>query len=330
MRAIGVLGAALLAAAVAAPAWALVTVRVEPEATVKGEEMTLGDLAAMSGDPELARRLKQVRLGPSPAPGGTQRIDPDYLRIRLAEPRLSPAEVHLLLPDQIVVTRAFQVLTGAAIVEAAGRQLQERLEMAGTSDEPFAVTALSRPADLRIPTGNFEVVAQVPGDPPTHGAVPTTVTVKVDGRSYQTLPLTFRVGRLRPVVVAARPIDAKSPLGPADWRIERRASTELPAGAMTAPPEAGDFEAAQAVREGDVLTPVHLRKRIAVKRGELVTLVVEGPNFRITTQGVAVTDGRKGDTLRVLNPTSKREALGIVEASGVVRVPFASAGGDIR
>lgn len=327
MRAIGVLGAALLAATLATPAWALVTVRVEPEATVKGDEMMLGDLAAMSGDPELARRLKQVRLGPSPTPGGTQRIDPDYVRLRLSEPRFSPAEVHLLLPDQIVVTRAFQVLTGAQIVEAAARQLQERLEVAGTSDEPYAVTALSRPADLRVAMGHVEVVAQVPGDPPAHGAVATSVTVKVDGKSYQTMPLTFRVGRLRPVIVAARPIDAKSPLGPADWRIERRASTELPAGAMMAPPEAGDFEAAQAVREGEVLTPIHLRKRLAVKRGELVTLVVEGPNFRITTQGVAVTDGRKGDTLRVLNPTSKREALGIVEASGLVRVPFASAGG---
>jgi flagella basal body P-ring formation protein FlgA len=235
-----------------------------------------------------------------------------------------------MVPDQVVVTRAFQVLMGAAIVEAAKRQIQDRLGATGASEEPYAATALSRPADLRIPTGTVEIVAQVPGDPLAHATAAAIVSVKVDGRSYQTLPLTFRIGRLRPVVVAARPIDAKSPLGPADWRIERRASTELPSGAMTAAPEAGDYETAQAVREGEVLTPIHLRKRIAVKRGELVTLIVEGPNFRITTQGIAVTDGRKGDTLRVQNPTSRREALGVVEASGVVRVPFASAGGDAR
>jgi flagellar basal body P-ring formation protein FlgA len=146
--------------------------------------------------------------------------------------------------------------------------------------------------------------------------------VKVDGRSYRTMLLSFRVGRLRPVLVAARALDSKAALGPGDWRIDRRSSTEIPPTALSAMPEGGDLETAQAIREGEVLTPVLVRRRIAVKRGDIVTLVVEGPNFRITTQGLAMTDARRGDSLRVMNPTSKREALGKVEASGIVRVPF--------
>jgi flagellar basal body P-ring formation protein FlgA len=315
LAALGIAGAA------AWPAWAAVTVRVEAEVTVRGEEVSLGDLATVAGDEDLAYRLRQVRLGSAPAPGGSQRIDPDYVRLRLSESRLLPEHAQLILPDQVMVTRAYQVLMGAAIVEAASRQIQERLELGATSEEPYAVTALSRPADLRVPVGIVEIVAQVPPEP-GQGAMGAEVTVKVEGRSFRTMLLNFRIGRLRPVLVAARPLESRAALNPGDWRVDRRASTEIPATALSAIPEGGDFEAAQAIREGEILTQGLVRRRLAVKRGDIVTLVVEGPGFRITTQGLALTDARRGDSLRVMNPTSKREALGKVEASGIVRVPF--------
>ena len=56
------------------------------------------------------------------------------------------------------------------------------------------------------------------------------------------------------MLVAARPLDAKAALGPGDWRVDRRSSTEIPAAALSAIPDGGDFEAAQPIREGEVLT----------------------------------------------------------------------------
>jgi flagella basal body P-ring formation protein FlgA len=127
------------------------------------------------------------------------------------------------------------------------------------------------------------------------------------------------------VLVATRAIEAKGALGPSDWRVERRSTSELPAAALATWPESADLEAAQPIRAGDVLTPAMVRSRVLVRRGDVVTLLLEGPGFRIMTQGVAVTDGRRGDSLRVLNPTSKRETLGKIEGAGLVRVPFATA-----
>ena len=321
----------LVAAAIAAlphQGWAAVTVRVAPEAVVSADEISLGDLAAVDGDETLASRLRQLRLGPAPMPGATQRIDPEYLRLRLHEPQLEPDSVQLIVPDQIIVTRAFQLLSGAAIIDAASRYIQERLDGAESSADPPAVVVLSRPGDLRVPVGTVELVTQSQVEPTAQSAQAATVTIKVDGRSYQTIPLSFRVGRYRNVVVAARALETRTPLGPGDWRIERRVSTEIPSAALTTPPESADLEAALPIKAGEVLTPTLVRPRVVVKRGEAVTVVLEGPGFRITTQGVAVTDGRRGDSLRVLNQTSKRETLGKVDQSGVVRVPFKTPGGD--
>jgi len=325
---LALLGALGAAAVPPASAEANVTVRLAPETMVRGDEISLGDLATIEGEPELASRLRQVKLGPAPAPGLTQRIDLEYLRMRLGDGRLVPERVELIAPEQVVVSREFQVVTGTAIAEAASRQIQERLAALAPSDEPYAVAALSRPQDARVPAGALEITATLPGAVPGHGVIGATVVVKVDGKTVQTLPQSFRIGRYRSVIVAARALEARTTLGPNDWRVERRATTEVPAGALAAMPDAADLETAQPIKAGDVLTPAVVRPRLLVRRGDLVTLVVEGPGFRITSQGLAVTDGRRGDALRVVNPTSKRETLGKVEAAGLVRVPFQGQGSD--
>src|SRR3990170_8230086 len=98
----------LAAAPVPAGAVAAVTVRLSPESVVRAGEILLEDVATIEGDEPLARRLRQVRLGPAPPPGATQRLDPEYLRLRLREPGLDPGKVRGVGPGEMRVTRAFQ------------------------------------------------------------------------------------------------------------------------------------------------------------------------------------------------------------------------------
>lgn len=311
-----------------ASASAGVTVRVAPEATVQGHEIALGDVATVQGDEALARRLRKLLIGPAPLPGASQRLDPGYLRLRLGEAQLEPSKVTLTIPDEVLVTRAFQVLTGATLVEAASREVRQRLEAQPGARGPWAVVAASRPADLRIPAGSVELVAQVQGDPSTQGSLGATVAIKVDGRPFQTVPLGLRVGRYQDVVVAARPLDTRSPLTTGDLRVEPRSSTDIPEGALSSLPDLADVDLTRSMREGEPLTQALIRRRVLVKRGELVTLLLEGPGFRIVAQGVASSDARRGDMVKVLNATSKREAVGKVDGPGVVRVLFADLGKD--
>jgi flagella basal body P-ring formation protein FlgA len=56
--------------------------------------------------------------------------------------------------------------------------------------------------------------------------------------------------------------------------------------------------------------------------------MLEGEGFRITTQGQANEDAHRGDAVRVVNTSSKREVIGWVEGGGVVRVPYRTLGGE--
>lgn len=59
-----------------------------------------------------------------------------------------------------------------------------------------------------------------------------------------------------------------------------------------------------------------------VRQGQAVTLAVRSGTLTITAQGRALADGREGDPIRVVTPSS-RTVEGIVEAAGTVRLAAA-------
>lgn len=320
MRAIAALlvaGAALAAG----PVWALpaAVARLQPEAVVGAAEVRLGDVAALEGDPALVARLREVRLGPAPAPGLGHYLTTDHVALRLRQHRIDPAAVRLAGAERVKVTRAVQTLSGEALVEAAVAAARERLdEVEGRG--PYAFEPVARPPDLRVGTGAVELVARVQDPSPPYHFVAVSVAVMVDGDETQVVPVALRVARMVPVVVAAQPLAPRTPLALADFRLETRPSTSVPAGALSAIDRVADLELLRPLRPGEVVTERDLRPRMVVKRGDAVTLVLEGQGFRITTTGQAVEDAKRGDLVRVLNPSSKREVVGRVEGAGLVRV----------
>jgi flagella basal body P-ring formation protein FlgA len=300
-----------------------VTVRVAAESLVHKDEIVVADIAVVEGEEPLASRVRRLRLGPSPAPGAQHRLDGDAVRVRLHQPQIDLARVQLVVPERVVVSRAYQLVSGAALVEAASRHALERLlqtDPPGSRAEPYALTPVTRPSDLRLPTGDVELTPRLQDIAAPASYVAGTVAVRVNGRDYQSVPISFRVGRLQPVVVTTRALDSRSALSPADFRLEARPSTEVPFDAIADLVAPGDVELAGVLRPGEIVTQRHLRPRFLVRRGEPVTLLLEAAHYRITTQGLAREDARRGDPIRVLNPTSQREVLGRVEGPGLVRV----------
>jgi flagella basal body P-ring formation protein FlgA len=320
-RVSAVLAIGALAAGLAAHA-AEVTVRMRAEVVVERDDLVLGDLAQVEGLDPLAAQVRAVRLGLAPVAGASQRLELDYLRLRIRQHQIDPGRIEIVAAERTVVTRAFQDLSGDAIVEAATRHALAWLETRDPERGPYALSPVSRPPDRRLPTGPLELRVQLPPDTSGATLLPLTVGIRVDGRDHALVPLTLRIGRLQRVVVASRPLEPRAPVSLADFRLEARASHAVPPGALPAISDVTDLEATRSIRAGDVVTQPMLRARALVRRGERVTLLVEGPGFRITMVGQAEEDARRGEAVRVTNLTSKREVVGQVESAGVVRVNY--------
>jgi flagella basal body P-ring formation protein FlgA len=314
------------ASAAAAPS---AVVRVLPTASLHEDEVVVGDVATVEGDAELAARVRGLRIAAAPALGATQSLDGESVRRRVRLPASLAGRVSVVVPARVVWTRPAQTVTGSALVEAARREALDRLARRApirAGEEPPALAPLAVPADVRVPAADVTLRVRVDDAPAGSAFIGTTVTVLAGGREAHTAAISFRVTRYRPVVVAATAVQARSALGPTDLRVEPRPASEVPLDALTEVDDAAELEAMQTLRPGDVVTVRAVQRRVLVRRGDLVTLVLEGPSFRITTQGVAGQDARRGETVRVTNASSKREVLGRVEGAALVRVPFAALG----
>lgn len=303
------------------PLWAGPVVRVEPSVVVHRDEILLGDVASIEGDPAWVERLRGLRLGPAPAPGTRLHLDADILRARLRS--VAGAErVALVVPDRVAVTRASQTVASGEIVEAARGAARLRMEALDAGGAPHALVAVSRPGDVVAPTGRVSLAAHVQPAAPPYLFAAVNVAVQVDGREHQVVPVTFRVSRYRTVVVAVRALEPGRALGAGDLRLESRPESEVQASALGTVPDVPDLEPTRPVKAGDVVAEGMLRAKVLVKRGQVVTLIAAGRGFRITTQGQAGEDGRRGEVVRVINLGSRREVLGRVEGPGAVHVPL--------
>jgi len=59
-----------------------------------------------------------------------------------------------------------------------------------------------------------------------------------------------------------------------------------------------------------------------IKKGDRVILLVENPLFKITTLGEAREDGRRGDRVKLVNLSSKKEVYGKVLDGNTIRIDF--------
>ncbi len=117
-------------------------------------------------------------------------------------------------------------------------------------------------------------------------------------------------------LVAARPIRARSVLGPEDVVAIPGATP----GALSDPDEAIGMEARTMLGRGRPIGPGDLVPAAYVDRNQIVTMVFERGGLSITAEGRALARAGEGDRVRVMNLDSRTTVTGVAVAPGLVMV----------
>jgi flagella basal body P-ring formation protein FlgA len=326
---VALLGGAIAAASAAAGTGAAavglpesaerILVSLRPESTIRGTGIRLGDVADIKGpDPVLVARLRAVEIGRAPLPGLSRALDLPYIKARLRLARVDPETFTWDVPAVISVVAASQRLTGSELVAAAREQVEAlRAADAGSASIQPAVL----PPDLTLPDGALELKARVRPGTELSGTVPVTVEAWVDGTQVRALSVALKVVPLAEVLVAARLIPRATLLTPEDVRVDQRG---LVAGIepLREPAAVLGQRAMRTIFPGELILHTLLEFPPLVRRGDIVTLTVQGPGLMAVTQGEAREDGKAGQVIRVRNRSSGREVYGQVEGERSVRVSF--------
>jgi len=314
-------GPALLTPEQAPAADGVLEIRISAEATVRGDSVTLGQIASFqpAGDPRAAS-LKEVEVASAPAPGNSYRFNRRFLDYKVGSAVAELGEeVTVETPDSLLVHRTAQVVTSARMEEIFRDHV---LKSAPWPENEITLESIRVPEDVALPEGALRWDIRDNGNADYLGNVSATLTFHVDSRQIRRVPLSARVSITREVVRAVRRIRRGDLIDRADVRLVRETSMRGQGDSLVDPEEAVGKRASRSIRSGRTLTAAMVEDPPVVERGSAVTILAESENLRITTRGEALEDGRNGERIRVRNLQSGKEFLSTVKARGWVTVAF--------
>lgn len=214
-------------------------------------------------------------------------------------------------------------LSSDTLAATARAWLLERL--VPSPDQP-SVELLGAPRDIALPPGAVTTTVTLQSGSLTGGPVTllveATVVDPAGHRVARSTTVTFKITGEQDVLVTTRELPRRTVVAAADLRVERRPSDRVPPSALRDLREAVGKEVVRSLAPGEVVAAAFLTAPAVVRRGSPVTLRLEGRGFTIVARGIAAEDGAQGQSIRVVNPASRREITGTVEDERTIRIPF--------
>ena len=288
-------------------------VQLRSAVTVVDPVIRLGDLF----DGSLANA--GVAVARAPAPGDSVVLDARWLLAVARSHRV--AWVPTTRFDQSVVTRASQLI-GADALRAELAQEIAALGFDGDFEVQFdgVAPALKLPVDVEptvavqqlnfdAKSGRFTAALSAPAN------TPAAVRTMVAGRVFQLVDAIVPVRRLVPGEVISED-DLK-------W-VQLRAD-RITGGVVVDPEEIVGRSPRRPIQAGRPIRANDLQVAVIMKKGKIVTMVLETPQMLITTQGKVLEDGAEGDLVQVMNTSSNRIIRAVVVDPTTVSVAAGAA-----
>ncbi|MEM7199119.1 MAG: flagellar basal body P-ring formation chaperone FlgA [Planctomycetota bacterium] len=304
-----------------------VVVRCHPDASIRGTEVQLRDLATVeTDDPELTARLLQAGFGTRPAPGYARVLTRQDILLRLTREGLSMARLKITGADRIALRPAVTHVTTeqqAEVAESVLRGALREIEAQGDVEIELA-TGLHT---LAVPPGRYsmDVTGRLSG-PLSHSAAAVELQVRVDDEAYRVVRVPFRIRRYQQILVANRAIKKGEPLGLENLMMKRIESSVGASPWLTDLREVAGKVASNDLRQGQRMTLSSASSPAVIHRGDIVHLVSSSGRIRVTTRALALSDGAVDQRIQVRNLTANRVVQAVVHGQGLVVVPNAAVG----
>lgn len=282
-------------------------------ATVHSDGVFSTDL--VQGVPALPR----VRVAPAPAAGSWSLVSRTSVVEVLRNAGIDLQAVRWNGPESARISRAMRDLAEPEVRDRITQELQRRFARNGGEIE----VRLSRPwRTVSIPDEALEVRLQ---DLPSSG-LQSLISLKVEvlaaGEAVGQWFQPIQVRHWCEVPVAAASLRRGQALAEAETVLERRDLLASRGILKSLPAAVQDYELAESLAPGQVLSERSLRLKTVVFRGRRVDARIQAGTLEITTKVEALEDGYPGQSIRVRNPQSKREFRGVVQGEDTVLIPL--------
>lgn len=234
-------------------------------------------------------------------------------------------------PTMRRITALFFLLLTSIQVSAATERMTARQDISAIRQtvDGFLREQAGGIGDAAVEVGRIDSRLKLPACTALQAFLPkgskawgrTTVGVRCTAPALWTIYVAATVKVSGSYVAATVPLAQGQQIGPADIAIVTGDLTALPAGVVTDSTQAVGRIAAKTIGIGEPLRIDALRSQQAVRQGQVVRLVSGGPGFRVSVEGLALTNAAEGQMARAKTPAGN-VVSGVARVGGIMEVNY--------
>ena len=299
-----------------------IRINIRKSACVNTRKIYLDDISEIKTPDSIPdfikKRLGKIDMGFAPRPGQFKIFNGERLKATLNSEKLLPQDTFILIPDRVCIKRKSQEISRKRLKKIFFHYISERTEHREFTINNFSVRGLKV-----YPGGKLSLsLCGADNDKDIRGRVTLYLGVRINNKNYGRVTLSGWVDIFDTVLCASRPLERGTLLSSKDVSLEKKSISDFSGDYFTNPAGIQGKILKTGVSRGRCITENMVGFPPLVYRGEVIKMVAAAGDLRIVTSGIAKSDGKLNDQIRVENISSKRIVYGIVTGKSTVNVLY--------
>ena len=286
------------------------------KAEVSTDYVTLGDIVSFDEETALTTALATKIVSQSPEPGNLLNLDSVSIKDQIMRKTRLSIYTQWSGSRVVSVIRPGQQILPDNLLSAIQSYLKEHKHELPKSEVSFVPKSL--PIPFMLPKGKLDIEV-IPSNPDILKSTRFSILCRVDDKVEKNFSIQGELRALAPVIIAADSLRRGTILSPANTKKVVKDLTEYDAPCTDQRLILGK-RLKRSVRSQDVINATDVEIPPMIKRGQLVKIIFYQGSIYLTATGVARTDGKLNQVIRVRNASSNKLIQAKVTAPGVVEV----------
>ncbi|PHR29427.1 MAG: flagella basal body P-ring formation protein FlgA [Desulfotalea sp.] len=283
---------------------------------VDGALVTLGDVATIGTMSEIGQSLLTVPIAHSPAPGEKAYLRTVNIKKYLASSQSLPEDIEWQGPSSVVVTRTGITIDAKRMFSFIADYLRTQQDSLPIAVIRFIPT--SHPLPFTVATGALSCEV-IPSNPGILSSSRFSLIFRIDDEVVKNMSIRGKIEARANIIATAIPVKKGTILAPRHLKETVMDISDLKEPGFDVSQFLGK-RIKRSLRAGSPLNISMVETLPVIHKGEKVKIVIQSGAMTLTATGLARSDGKIDELIRVQNLNSKKVVFGKVVAPGIVEV----------
>jgi len=278
--------------------------------------ITLGDIVSFDETSALTTSLATKVVSHSPKPGEKLIINSISIKDQILRKTRLSIYTQWTGSPVVDVFRPGQEILPKKLLNSINAFLEEHKHELPEAEVNFIPKSL--PIPFTLPQGNLDIEV-IPSNPEIIKSTRFSLICRIDGKVQKNFSIQGELRALAPVIIASDSLRRGAILTPANTKKVVKDLTEYDDPCTDQRLILGK-RLKRSVRAQSVISSSDVEIPPMIKRGQVVKIIFYQGSLYLTATGIAGTDGKLNQIIRVRNASSNKLIQGRVTAPGVVEV----------